>query len=82
MILESLRSVLIWKPGQQLCILLRFRDDSDTEKVIPNQFKQTADDSSLGVCSTERIAVIAGSWQRNQAPASSPLGCVPGGPPV
>ena len=62
--------------------LLRFRDDAETEKVIPNQFNGTTDDSFLGVCGTERIAVIAGTWQRNQAPASRPLACIPWGPPV
>lgn len=64
--------MLIWKSDQQMYSLLRFRDDAETEKVIPNQFNGTTDDSSLGVCGTERIAVIAGTWQRNQAPASRP----------
>lgn len=82
MILEELRSMLIWKSDQHMYSLLRFRDDAETEKVIPNQFNGTTDDSFLGVCGTERIAVIAGTWQRNQAPASRPLACIPWGLPV
>jgi hypothetical protein len=39
---------------------------------IPNQFNRAADDSSPGVYSAERMAVIVDTWQRNQAPASSP----------
>lgn len=80
MILEELRSMLIWESGQQLDSLLRFRNDSETEKVIPNQFNRRTDDSFPGVCGTERIAVIAGPWQGNQAPAPSLLGCISGGP--
>lgn len=82
MIVEELRSVLIWKPGQQIYSLLRFRNDAETGDMIPSQFNGTTDDSFLGICGTERIAVIAGTWQRNQASASSPLGCIPWGPPV
>lgn len=74
--------MLICKSGQQHYSLLRFRNDSETEKVIPNQFNRTTDDSFPGVGGTERIAVIAGPWQGNQAPASSLLGCIPWGPPV
>lgn len=51
------------------------------QKVIPNQFSRTPDDSFPGVCGTERIAVIAGARQRNQVPASSPLVSVPLGTP-
>lgn len=51
------------------------------QKVIPNQFNRAPDDSFLGVCGTERIAIIAGTWQRNQVLASSPLGSIPLGTP-
>lgn len=78
--LESFGCMLIWKPGQRFCTLQRRGQDSATEQVIPNQLNRATDDSSPGVCSSERIAVIAGTWQRNQAPASSPLGCLPWGP--
>ena len=74
--------MLMWKAWQQCYSLLRFRNDSETEKVIPNQLNRTTDDSFLGVCGTERIAVIAGPWQGNQAPASGLLGCTPWGTPV
>lgn len=79
MILEELR---IWKSGQQLYSLLRFRNDSETEKVIPNQFNGETDDSYPGVSGTDRVAVIAGAWQGNRASVSGPLGCTPWGPPV
>lgn len=41
--------------------------------------ERATDDSSPGVCSAGRMAVIAGTWQRNQMPDSSPLGCLPWG---
>ena len=49
MILEELRSMLIWKAGQQIYSLLRFRNDAETGKMIPSQFNGTTDDSFLGV---------------------------------
>jgi hypothetical protein len=52
------------------------------KKAFPNQFKRVraTDDSSPGVRGAGRMAVIASTWQGNQAPASSPLGCLPWGP--